>query len=163
LRLPLAADDRLSLFFSNGSFFLMPTLYLIDDLPVVREGYRSLMDPEPDLEIVGANGSAPEALAEVRRLKPDLILVEVDTVGVDLNYLRDLARSGDDAALVLTRMRREQGRLPAAVREMAAFVLDVNDSPVDVLRAVHSVLGSHREFEEYLGLRGDGARSDRSL
>jgi DNA-binding NarL/FixJ family response regulator len=136
----------------------MPTLYLIDDLPVVREGYRSLVDPEPTLEIAGASGSAPEALAEIRRLQPDLILVEIDTVGVDVDYLRDLLRVGDGAHLILSRMRREDARLPADVRGIASFVLDVDDSPVDVLRAIHSVLASSQNVGEGLGMRGDGAR-----
>jgi two-component system nitrate/nitrite response regulator NarL len=57
---------------------------VVDDQPSIRAGLRLLIDSEhPRLHSVGAAGNCAEALALVRRLQPDLVLLDVDLDGED--------------------------------------------------------------------------------
>src|SRR5262249_16975604 len=62
-------------------------IYLIDDHPIVREGFaRAIMD-EPDMVVVGQAGTAGDALKETALLKPDVVLVDLnipDRDGIEL-------------------------------------------------------------------------------
>lgn len=52
-------------------------VYLVDDHPIVRQGLIKLIDQEEELEVCGESGSVREALDAVRRLNPDVILVDI--------------------------------------------------------------------------------------
>ncbi|MEJ7598089.1 MAG: LytTR family DNA-binding domain-containing protein [Kofleriaceae bacterium] len=50
---------------------------VVDDEPLARDGMRILLAEHPDLELVGEAGNGAEALGLVDRLKPDLLLIDV--------------------------------------------------------------------------------------
>ena len=50
---------------------------IVDDEPVAREGLRLWLDAEPGVTVVGEAGSATEAVALVRRERPDLLFLDV--------------------------------------------------------------------------------------
>src|SRR5580692_4724768 len=52
-------------------------LLLADDHPVVRKGIRSCLD-DLDLEIVGEAVDGQEAIAKVKELLPDIVLMDID-------------------------------------------------------------------------------------
>ena len=61
-------------------------LLLVDDHAVVRAGLRTMLTHEPDLEIAGEAGSAQEALSQIERLLPTLVLMDIglpDASGID--------------------------------------------------------------------------------
>ena len=55
----------------------MISVLIVDDQDLVREGLRLLLDAEPDLSVVGEAGTGGQALAQARRLDPDVILMDV--------------------------------------------------------------------------------------
>ena len=62
-------------------------IYLIDDHPVVREGFARALADEPDMRVVGQAGTAAEALKETQQVKPDVVLVDLnipDRDGIEL-------------------------------------------------------------------------------
>lgn len=58
-------------------------LVLADDHAVVRSGLRMLLQAQPDMEIVGEAESGTQALAQVRRLQPDVILMDIQMPEMD--------------------------------------------------------------------------------
>ena len=62
-------------------------VYLVDDHPIVRQGLIKLIEHEDGLEVCGEAGSAGEALAEIQKVGPDVILVDIsleDSNGLEL-------------------------------------------------------------------------------
>ncbi len=69
----------------------MSRILLIDDHPVMRHGLAQLIKMEPGLEVCGEAGTAAEGVAQVERLKPDLVVIDLtlpDKNGLEL--LKDL-------------------------------------------------------------------------
>lgn len=79
---------------------------VVDDQPSIRTGLRLLIDSEhPRLHSVGAAANCDEALALVRRLQPDLVLLDVDLDGEDgLSLVPRLQRESSCRVVVFTSM-----------------------------------------------------------
>ncbi len=62
-------------------------IYLIDDHPIVREGFARAIEDEPDMVVIGQAGNAAEALKDAMTLSPDVALVDLnipDRDGIEL-------------------------------------------------------------------------------
>jgi DNA-binding NarL/FixJ family response regulator len=59
------------------------SVLVADDQVLVRRGFRMVLEIEPDLEVVGEAGDGDEAVAEARRLRPDVVLMDVRMPGTD--------------------------------------------------------------------------------
>lgn len=59
------------------------SVLLVDDHAVVREGLKLVLARDPLIKVVGEAGTAEAAVAETKRLKPDVILMDVRLPGVD--------------------------------------------------------------------------------
>lgn len=56
---------------------------IVDDEPLARERIRTLLEQEPDVQIVGECGDGGEAIAEIRATRPDLVFLDVQMPVVD--------------------------------------------------------------------------------
>jgi DNA-binding NarL/FixJ family response regulator len=59
------------------------SVLVADDQVLVRRGFRMVLEIEPDLVVVGEAGNGEEAVAESRRLHPDVVLMDVRMPGTD--------------------------------------------------------------------------------
>jgi DNA-binding NarL/FixJ family response regulator len=50
---------------------------LVDDQALVRGGFRMILRPEPDIEVVGEAGDGEQAVVAAARLEPDVVLMDV--------------------------------------------------------------------------------------
>jgi DNA-binding NarL/FixJ family response regulator len=67
-------------------------VYLVDDHPIVRQGLIKLIEQESGLEVCGESGSVSEALEALKKLSPDVILVDIsleDSNGLELIKMVD--------------------------------------------------------------------------
>ena len=55
----------------------MIRVILVDDQTLMRQGLQTLLELEPDLEVVGVAGNGREAIAAVERVRPDVVLMDV--------------------------------------------------------------------------------------
>ena len=67
---------------------------LADDERLVRAGFRMILNAEPDIEIVGEAADGHEAVAAARRLRPDVVLMDIRMPG--LNGIDATARLLED-------------------------------------------------------------------
>ncbi|MCI0642414.1 MAG: LytTR family DNA-binding domain-containing protein [Gemmataceae bacterium] len=56
---------------------------IVDDEPLARQRVRALLEVEPDIDIIGECGDGGQAAAQVRRLKPDLMFLDVQMPVLD--------------------------------------------------------------------------------
>jgi DNA-binding NarL/FixJ family response regulator len=61
----------------------MIKVFLADDQRLVRAGFRSILDDEDDITVVGEAGDGDEALTGCRELRPDVVLMDIRMPGAD--------------------------------------------------------------------------------
>jgi DNA-binding NarL/FixJ family response regulator len=59
------------------------SVLIVDDQALVRAGFRMILEAEQDVEVVGEAADGREAVEEARRLKPDVVLMDVRMPDVD--------------------------------------------------------------------------------
>ena len=55
---------------------------LVDDHTLFREGLRRVLEAEPDIQVTGEASNASEAIARVRELRPDVVLIDIGMPGM---------------------------------------------------------------------------------
>ena len=96
----------------------MISVLLVDDHALVRKGFRLMLDAQPDLTVVGEAGDGTEAVRLSRRLRPDVVLMDLHMPGLD----------GVRATEQIT------GELPG-VRVLALSTFDLDENVIAALRA----------------------------
>ena len=61
----------------------MITTFVIDDEPIARKGLRTLLSDDPDIEIIGEYSNGSDAVHAIRKLKPQLIFLDVQMPDLD--------------------------------------------------------------------------------
>jgi two-component system response regulator DevR len=87
-------------------------VFIVDDLPSMRERLRELIDGIDGIEVVGEAGTPAEAIAGIRRTHPDYVLLDYQLVGgTGLDVLRDVhAGAPEITFIVLTNHATTQHR-----------------------------------------------------
>ncbi|RFU19327.1 response regulator [Geodermatophilus marinus] len=116
------------------------TVLLVDDEPLVRLGLSMVLGAQEDLEVVGEAGDGERAVELARRLRPDVVLMDVRMPGVDgVAATRRIVAEGLPArVLVLTTFDRDDHAF-AALRAGASGFLLKNSEPAALLAAVRAV------------------------
>ncbi len=79
----------------------MTRVLIVDDHPVFRDGLAGLLATVPGVEVTGSVGSAEEALADLARTAPDVVLMDINLPGVSGVEATRLALRAAPAAAVL--------------------------------------------------------------
>ncbi len=58
-------------------------IFIVDEHPIIRRGYRSLINREPDLVVCGEAGTVEEALEKVAQAAPDLVVADLTLEGMN--------------------------------------------------------------------------------
>ena len=118
----------------------MIRVLLADDQALVRDGFRALIDREPDLSVVAEAADGVEAIAAVRACRPDVVLMDIRMPNIDglTATRRVLTLPEPPKVLVLTTFDRNEWVYDALRAGASGFLLkDVRGSQLtDAIRTV---------------------------
>ncbi len=116
-------------------------ILIVDDHGVVRAGIRSLLDTETDMEVVGEAARGEEALEKVRKLHPDLVLMDIAMPGMNgiVATRRIKEEFPDICVLVLTMHDDEEFFFPVLRVGASGYVLK-DAEPKEILHAIQVVI-----------------------
>lgn len=143
-------------------------VFLVDDHALVRAGMRMILSGETDIEVVGEAESGEDALPQIRRLKPDVVLCDLHLPGVSGLEVTERIVRGDHGTRVIVVSVLEDGPLPKRLLEVGAcgYVGKGGDA-AELLRAVRDVSRGKRYLASSIaqnlalsGLGGDASPFD---
>ncbi len=116
------------------------TVLLADDQPLLRMGFRMVLESQDDLSVVGEAADGRQALELTRRLAPDVVLMDVRMPGMDgIEATRLIVEQGlSSRVLILTTFDLDE-YAHAALRAGASGFLLKDALPNDLLSGIRAV------------------------
>lgn len=131
----------------------MTRLYLLDDHTIVREGLRAVLEAN-GMTVVGESDSVTTALAEIERLVPDVVLLDLglrERSGLDL--LPQLSALGLPTRVLVLTVSDRPWHVAEAVRLGAAGYVLKGASAEEVKHAIEDVLAGRTHFSGTVAAR----------
>jgi DNA-binding NarL/FixJ family response regulator len=120
----------------------MISVLLVDDQDLVRMGLRALISGEADTTVAGEAADGIAAVAEARRVRPDVVLMDIRMPGIDgIEATRRIAEDPDLTAtrvIVLTTFEHDQYVVDGLRAGASGFLLK-NTPPADLVTAIRTV------------------------
>jgi DNA-binding NarL/FixJ family response regulator len=106
----------------------------------MRAGLAELLADEPDVEIVGQASTGREAIERVRRLGPDVVLMDVRMPDLDgIQATRELTRAASGAKVLILTTFEQDDYIFGALRAGASGFLLKRTRPEDLIAGVHTI------------------------
>jgi NarL family two-component system response regulator LiaR len=115
-------------------------VYITDDHQIVRRGIRQLLSTEAGIEVVGEASNGKDAVADMDKLKPDIVLMDLVMPVMDgIEAIRQI-KAGHPSIqiLVLTSFATDDKVFPA-IKAGALGYLIKDTSPEELISAIHQV------------------------
>jgi len=115
---------------------------IADDQAMVRAGFRMILEMQDDMQIVGEASDGAETIAAVKKLKPDIVLMDIQMPGMDgLEATRRIVEMHDEVptkVLILTTFERDDYIFEALRAGACGFLLK-NATPEDLVAGIRVV------------------------
>ena len=118
-------------------------LYISDEHPTVRSALAERLSRDSTLTVIGQSGDAETMLCEVRKNKPDVVLVEVKrTDGLGLEIIRQIANMPNPPCLIVLTSYASRWEEDAACRAGATAYLLKDIDTGELIRHIHQLIES---------------------
>jgi DNA-binding NarL/FixJ family response regulator len=116
------------------------SVVVADDQVLVRAGFRVLVDTAPDLCVVGEAGTGEEAVEVARRVRPDVVLMDIRMPKVDgIQATRRILEPGSTTRIMILTTFDLDEYVFAALRAGASGFLLKDTPPADLLAAIRVI------------------------
>jgi two-component system, NarL family, invasion response regulator UvrY len=124
-------------------------ILIVDDHPVVREGYRRLLERQPGFRVVAEAEDAASAYEAYRRTKPDIVIMDLSLPGAGgIEALRHIRQWDHAARILVFTMHGGAAFALKAFEAGAAGYITKSSAPAELVRAVASVAKGGRALSE---------------
>jgi DNA-binding NarL/FixJ family response regulator len=117
------------------------TIVITDDHPLFREGLKKIVGDNPGYDVIGEAASGREALKMIKKLKPDLALVDIslqDQSGIEL--ISHLQHASPQTQVIIISMHSKIDYIVRAFRAGARGYITKDSAPEKLQQAIRTVL-----------------------
>ncbi|MBI3014205.1 MAG: response regulator transcription factor [Candidatus Tectomicrobia bacterium] len=137
---------------------------LVDDHALFRQGVRSALESEADIEVVGEARTGTEAIVKSREIMPDVILMDIYMPEADgLEATRKIMSEIPYVKIIMLTVAEEDAKLFEAIKAGAKGYLLKNIDPKDLLEMVRGVSGGEAPISRVMAAKilGEFSRQGR--
>ena len=115
-------------------------LVIADDHPLLRQALKQMIEADPGLKVVAEAGNGREALEQVRRLRPDVAVLDVDMPHLDgFEVLRTLKAEGIAVNTIFLTVHNEAGFFREALALGAKGYILKDSAVTDIVSGIRAV------------------------
>ncbi len=117
---------------------------IVDDHGIVRAGTRSLLEGQPDIEVVGEAAGGEEAIEKAKQLRPDLVLMDIAMPGMNgIEATRRIKEELPDTSVLVLSMHDDEEFFFPVLRAGASGYILKEAEPQELLYAIRTVHLGH--------------------
>ncbi len=125
------------------------SIMLVDDHPIVREGYRRLLERQQGFRVVGEADNAATAYQAYREARPDVVLMDLSLPGAGgLEAIRHIRQWDKSARILVFTMHSGSAFALKAFEAGAAGYVTKSSDATDLIKAVKAVAGGGRSLSD---------------
>lgn len=123
------------------------SVLLVDDHELIRSGLGAVIDLEDDMDVVGTAGSVAEALSSYQRLKPDVVVADLQLGdGTGLDIVRAVRKASKETGLIVLTMHSGDDQIFAAMQAGASGFVGKDAPSSEVVKAARHAAVSPQAF-----------------
>jgi len=120
-------------------------ILLADDHPVVLSGLQALLSRIPGLEVINSQSDGTGALKAIRRLEPDVAVLDISMPGLTgIEVLEAAEKEGSRTRIVFLTASATDENITEAVRGGAWAIMLKDSAPEDLARCIKAVAAGER-------------------
>jgi len=115
-------------------------IVIADDHRILRAGLRTLLNADPNLDVVGEATNSQEALDAVRELHPDILLMDIGMPGPDaLSATRQVVQEAPDTRVLMLTMHEDGALMQEYLRSGASGYIIKRAAESELIDAIYAV------------------------
>ncbi len=116
------------------------TVLLADDHRMVREGFRLLLETQPDIKVIGEAGNGREAVRQAAKLAPDIILMDIAMPELNgIEATKQIIEAHSSAKIIILSMYSTTQHIFRALKAGAKGYILKESAGDDIIKAVRTV------------------------
>ena len=120
---------------------------IADDHAVYRWGLRTLLDSEPDMEVVGEAATGKEVIERAAEIRPDAILMDIQMPGINgIAATRRIIEANQQIGVVILTMHEDDDSVFSAMRAGARGYVLKGAPPPQILKVLRAVASGEAYF-----------------
>ena len=124
-------------------------ILLVDDHPIVRQGYRRVLENQSDFRVVAEADNAPGAYGAFKAHEPDIVVMDISMPGASgLEAIRNIRSRSDRAGILVFSMHSEPAQVKAAFKAGANGYVTKSSEPSTLIRAIRAVARGERAMSD---------------
>jgi DNA-binding NarL/FixJ family response regulator len=113
---------------------------LADDHPVMRAGIRSLLITKKDIQVIGEASNGMEAVEMVKKLKPDVLILDIEMPSLDgIEAARLLRKSRSHTSILILSSYAERDYIRMVLEQGVSGYLIKDEAPGRIVEAIRRV------------------------
>ena len=141
----------------------MTRILLAEDHNTVREGLKMLVNAQPDMEVIGEAADGRAAIAETRRLSPDLLVMDISMPEMNgLKATEKLREEFPDLKILTLTRHTDDGYLQQLVKAGVNGYVLKQSAPTELINAIRTVTSGRSYVDSELTQRVLGGYASRA-
>jgi DNA-binding NarL/FixJ family response regulator len=125
------------------------TILLVDDHPIVRQGYRRVLENQGDFQVVAEADDAASAYAAFKAHAPDIVVMDISMPGASgFEAIRNIRAREPRAHILVFSMHSEAALVKAAFNAGAAGFVTKSSEPAALIKAIRLVARGERAMSD---------------